>query len=515
MSAKFRRAIARSTLLAALALPAFGIAHAQQPTTPDPQEIIRQMQAGQMPGSPLQVQEGTWLYPVASGIHEGLLGDRELGDGNGIDADFMARSSLQAIFTAEGEPPTCDGSNQHDMRGRSRVVAMEVWTGSGPFLGENQMSRLVVNQSLERAVIYLHGDVIEWVPGPNFCDDRQYVRAGSGRGRLRLEYETQGHIVPLNFTAYPHPSTVDLDELENSCRALQDSMHSAYQDLNRRWGFIGHQFNGPIDWSVITPVPEGYNNGEQASFADGLFNSRDAVSAAADAADAVNMGYELGQVFAQAPTLARGAGGAVGWAVVQVANQYLENALPDPAQLMMDVARAGDAAYRSSGEPSARQVADHAMQRVTHPDGDFSGLNVDYMIHTIMDVCDRIRDMDLQSGTAYGHLSWPGGSVALNGRGFAPGAPAAIASGPVQSTSIRDALAMAQAFAGENAPSADEIEANLPDGFSLDEMPIPMAGQAGGGGEIAPGAPEWFVSYNVQIIDDGERIATLWFDPRR
>lgn len=504
----------RNCVAGLAAMTAAGSAAAQQ-TPPDPAELMRLMQAGQMPGSPLQVQDGTWLYPVASGIHEGLLGDREIGSADGIDGDFLARSSLQAVYTAAGEPPQCDGSSRSDMRGRSRIVAMEVWTGSGPFLAEGQMSRIVINQELERAVIYLHGDVREWVPGPNFCDDQQYVLAGSGRGVLRLDYETQSHVAPLNFMAFPHPSTVDLQSLEDSCRALQDTMHAAYQDLNRRWGFLGHQYDGPIDWSVITPVPEGHDNGEQASFADGLFNTRDVVDAASGAADAVSMGRELGQVFAQAPSLARGAGGAVGWAVVQVANQYLENALPDPAQLMMDVALAGDAAYRSSGDPSARQVADHALQRVGHSDGDFRGLNVDYLVHTVLSACDEIRDMDLQSGTAYGHFSWPGGMVALNGRGFAPGAPAAIASGPVQSTSIRDALAMAQAYGGANAPSAEEIEANLPEGFSLDALPIPMAGQAGGGGQLAPNATEWFVSYNVEIVDDGERIATLWFDPRR
>lgn len=495
-------------------LLAAGSATARQ-GVPDTEELMRMMQAGQMPGMPLQTQEGTWLYPVSAGLHEGLLGDREIGSDNGIDGDFLARSSLQAVYTAAGDAPRCDGSNSSDMRGRSRIVAMEVWTGSGPFLGENQMSRLVVNQSLEHAVIYLHGDVREWVPGPNFCDDQQYVLAGSGRGMLRLDYATQGHIVPLNFVAYPHPSTIDLQSMEESCRRLQDTMHTAYQDINRRWGFLGHQYDGPVDWSVITPVPEGHDNGEQASFAEGLFNNRDVVDAASGAADAVSMGREVGQIFAQAPNLARGAGGAVGWAVVQVANQYLENALPDPAELMMDMARAGDAAYRSSGDPSARRVADHALQRVGHTDGNFSGMNVDYLVHTIMSACDNIRDMDLQSGTAYGHLSWPGGTVALNGRGFAPGAPAAVASGPVQSTSIGDALAMAQAYGGANAPDMAEIEAALPEGFSLDSLPIPMAGQAGGGGQLAPNAPEWFVSYNVQIVDDGERIAALWFDPRR
>lgn len=515
MTASIRSRLCQSASIGLLAATISGAALAQQTTTPDPDELMRMMQAGQMPGSPLQTQDGTWLYPVASGLHEGLLGDREIGSGNGIDGDFMARSSLQAVYTAAGEPPACDGSSRSDMRGRSRIIAMEVWTGSGPFLAENQMSRLVVNQELNRAVIYLHGDVREWVPGANFCDDGNYVLAGSGRGFLRLDYETQAHIVPLNFVAYPHPSTVDLDSLEENCRRLQDTMHDAYQDLNRRWGFLGHQYDGPIDWSVITPVPEGHDNGEQASFADGLFNTRDVVEAASGAADAVSMGRELGQVFAQAPSLARGAGGAVGWAVVQVANQVLENALPDPAELMMDMAIAGDAAFRSSGEPSARAVADHAMQRVGHSDGEFRGINVDYMVHTIMSACDDIRDMDLQSGTAYGHFSWPGGMVALNGRGFAPGAPAAIASGPVQSTSIREALAMAQAYGGANAPDMAEIEANLPEGFSLDALPIPMAGQAGGGGQIAPNAPEWFVSYNVQLIDDGERIAELWFDPRR
>ena len=74
---------------------------------------------------------------------------------------------------------------------------------------------------------------------------------------------------------------------------------------------------------------------------------------------------------------------------------------------------------------------------------------------------------------------------------------------------------MAQAYGGTNAPDMAEIEASLPEGFSLDALPVPLAGQAGGGGQLAPNAPEWFVSYNVQIIDEGERIAALWFDPRR
>ena len=100
MTASIRSRLCQSASIGLLAATISGAALAQQTTTPDPDELMRMMQAGQMPGSPLQTQDGTWLYPVASGLHEGLLGDREIGSGNGIDGDFMARSSLQAVYTA-------------------------------------------------------------------------------------------------------------------------------------------------------------------------------------------------------------------------------------------------------------------------------------------------------------------------------------------------------------------------------------------------------------------------------
>tara|TARA_R110000868_G_scaffold102358_1_gene281873 strand:+ start:13290 stop:14807 length:1518 start_codon:yes stop_codon:yes gene_type:complete len=488
----------------------------QSPAQTIPPEILQQMQSGGIPGmSPLETQTGTWLYPVRSGLQAAMMEGREIGTANGVDADFLARSSLQAVYTQSGTPPTCDGNRNADMRGRSRMVAMEVWTGSGPFLAEGQMSRLVVNQELSRAVIYLHGDVREWVPGPNFCDDQAYVLAGSGRGFLRLEYETTAHIAPLNFTAYPHPATVDLEAFADNCRQFSDRLRDSYAELNRRWSTISIPDYGPVDWSTYPPVPEGFNNGEQASFADGLFNTRQVVDAASQAADAIGVGQAVAEFFGNAPTLARGASGIAVWAIGEATNYLAGEVFVDPAEAMMMIAWAGDAAYRSSGDPSARAVSEHARQDVPGRDGNYRGLNVDYMMHTLLDACEAIDELEAQPGNAFGYLSWPGGAVSLTGRGLAPGAPAAIASGPVQSGSMADALALAQTMGGGRAPTEEEIQRALPEGFSLEALPAPMTGQAGGGGLLAPNAPEWFVSYNIELVDEGERIATLWFDPRR
>ena len=480
----------------------------------------RQNPYADMPGmsgmSGLPTQDGTWVYPIRPGMHEAMLANENIGTGNGIDGDFLARASLQAVFTAAGEPPTCDGGSHADMRGRSRIIAMQVWTNDAPYMSGTQESRIIINQELQRAVVYLHGDTTEWVPGPNFCDDGQYVRAGGGRGSLRMVYDTTAHIAPLNFMAFPHPSQVDMEAYDNACRVFEDNMLTAYQDLNQRWNTIPISHDMPVDWSVITPIPEGYNDGETASFGAGLFNTREVVEAASQARDAIGLGQAVGEFFAHAPTLARGAGGVATWALEQVVDTIATDVFVDPAEAMMMIARAGDAAYRSSGEPSARAVHEHADQRRSHPSGNaFAGLNVDYLMHTVLDACQNLDAVETAGGDAYGYFSWPGGTAILTGRGMAPGAPAATAAGPVQSGSIADALALAQSMGAANIPSMAELGAQMPDGYSLDHQPAPMAGQAGGGALIAAGAPEWFVSYNIELGTEGERIAALWFDPRR
>jgi|GEM_PF-1822769 len=504
-SLKTRLAAATASIALAIAPVA---STAQQASYPDMPNI---------PGmSGLPTQDGTWVYPIRPGMHEAMLEGEEIGTDNGIDGDFLARASLQAAYTAAGEPPTCDGSSRADMRGRSRIIAMQVWTNDAPYMSGTQESRIIINQELERAVVYIHGDTREWVPGPNFCDDGQYVLAGSGRGSLRMEYDTTSHIAPLNFMAFPHPSTVDMEAYENACRMFEDHMLTTYQDLNRRWNTIPVTHDMPIDWSVITPFPDGYNDGTTASFGDGLFNTRDVADAASQAKDSIELGLAIGEFFGNAPTLARGAGGVATWALGQVVDSVAADVFVDPADAMMMIAQAGDAAYRASGEPSAQAVHEHAQQRRPHPSGnELSGINVDYIIHTVLDACRNLEDLEMTGGDAYGYLSWPGGAVVLTGRAMAPGAPAATASGPVQSGSIADALALAQSMGAGNIPSTEELEAQMPDGYSLDHQPAPMSGQAGGGGLLAPGAPEWFVSYNIELGTEGERIATLWFDPRR
>lgn len=504
-------AISIASLLAAL--PALVAAQAQ----PDPTELLRQMQQnGALAGmTPLQQQEGTWVYPIRAGLQETMLQGQELPSRDGVDTDFLARASVRAVYVAAGEAPTCPSASHLDMRGRTRVVAMTVETGSGPFMGVDQRSRIVVNQAEERAVLYLHGEARSWVPGETFCEDRLMVEDGGGRGLLRMSYSTVAHVTPLNFMAFPRAVDIDLSDLEENCQALRELAHEAYQDMNQRWNLIGHTFEGPIDWSVIPPVPAGYSNGDRASFADGLLNAADVVNAAAQAKDAVTMGQELGRIFAQAPSLARGVGGAAQWAAVQTANYFIGTQLGDPVDTMMQIAQAGDAAYRNSGEPSAQAVARHAELQVQHGDGTYRGLDADYLMHTVLGACESLEPQDIPEGDASGHFSWQGGTVVLSGRGLAPGEPAAIASGPVQSSmSIADALAMARTL-GAAVPDAEELQATLPAGMSLEQMPAPMSGRAGGGAMIVSNAPEWSVSYTVELVDEGERIAAQWFDPRR
>lgn len=300
----------------------------------DPQEILQQLeQGGLVPGGAMgaRAEPGTWVYPVGAGLHTEFLKDERFPKSRGVDTDFVAKASLMATQTVRG-PDLCNPGE----RGVSdfRLVAMQPKTGEGPFEEARQESRLIVNQEETRVVLYLHGEVREWKPGPEFCGgERQMVEASSGSGTLRLEYQTTGHLAPLHFTGGPRPNPV----------------------------------NGGGD------------------------------------------------------------------------------------------------------------------------------------------------------DTSIGELTWAGKTVKLSARGLGPGAPAAIATGPVQSTlSVADALALARAYgAGEEVPSAAEVEEKLPEGMDLDALAINMTGQADAGRQYEAGMREWFLSYHITLVDDGEKIAKGWVDPWR
>lgn len=507
----------------ALAIAAFSAAAVAR--QPDPTALPGQLPGGGIPAipgvpgmAPLPTQEGTWIYPVGAGMHASMLEGEGVGDADGIDGDFLARASVRATYTQAGELPECPETSRNDARGRIRIVAMTVETGSGPFMGPDQLSRIVVNQSLSRAVIYLRGEAREWEPGPSFCDDGRFVEVSRGRGLLRMEYETASHVAPLNFTAFPRAGEVDISDLEDSCDAVRDLAFEAYQDMNRRWNLITHSYNGPIDTSVLIPVEEGYSDGEHASFGDGLFNTGDVVDAASSAADAVSLGASLANAFSGAPSVAAsGAAGVSQWVVMQAVEPVLNAAgiqTMSPTEAMMAMAMIGYNAFAASGEPRAGEIAGHAMKRLPDPDGAFEGVDADYIVHTLLEACEGLSPEETLTGFAAGHFSWPGGTIPLSGRGLAPGEPAATANGPVQSGSLADALTLARSM-GAEVPDTAELQAAMPPGMSLDSLPAPMAGRAGGGGMLASNTPEWTVRYNVDLVDDGERIAAQWFDPRR
>jgi hypothetical protein len=75
---------------------------------------------------------------------------------------------------------------------------------------------------------------------------------------------------------------------------------------------------------------------------------------------------------------------------------------------------------------------------------------------------------------------------------------------------------MARAMSGgSDVPDAEQLQAMMPAGISLDALPIAMNGQAHAGDIVARGLREWSLTYNVELVDEGEKIAALWFDPRR
>lgn len=465
--------------------------------------------------SPLDIQKGTWVYPVrANTIVESLLADKEFGPANGVDAEFVANASVHLTKTVRG-PDLCKPGETGVSE--VRIVAMRLFSNDDAYLTGTQESRLVVNQELERAVLYARGDVREWIPGPAFCDDRQMVIGSSGRGMMRMEYETKAHFAPLNFTAYPKPWKSDLASVQNNCNLFKDRVAATYAQMNKRWSMIPISTPpGPIDWSVSgPPVVEGMNNGQEASFADGTFNIRDAVDAAANASSVADLSKAIAPLFRNAPKLAAGLGGVASWALEQVVGDIAGLSLDDTMNQMIDMMAVANQAFQG-GDPMAKAVAEHARQPVHDGQMQFQGINIDYMISSLLSACDTLTDLEQPDGYAAGYMTWPGGSVVLTGRGAVPGLPAAIANAPVGQTSIADALAIAQAMSGDTkVPNMEQLQAQMPDGISLDELPISMTGQAVAGGSIAPGSHEWTLNFNVELVDDGEKIADLWFDPRR
>lgn len=498
--------------------------------TPAQQEAIQQMLnaqglGGMVPGlpggvdipgvSPLETQKGTWVYPVkANTLVESLLAETTFGSADGVDAQFMANASVHLTKIVRGADickPSEIGVSE------MRVIAMKLYSNDAAYVTGTQESRLVVNQDLQRAVLYARGDVREWIPGPKFCDDRQMVIGSSGRGMMRMEYETKAHFAPLNFTAYPKPWKSDLTAVQNSCDLFKDQAAIAYAQINKRWSTIPIAPSpDPIDWSVFgPPVKEGMNNGEEASFANGSFNIRSAVDAAARANSVADLSSAIAPIFRQAPKLAAGLGGVASWALGEVVGGIAGQSLDDTANQMIDMMIVANQAFQS-GDPKAREVAEYARQPVHDGQTQLQGINIDYMISSFMSACDTLTNLEQPDGYAAGYITWPGGSVVLTGRGAVPGLPAAMANAPVGGASIANALSMAQAMSGDaKTPTLEDLQAQMPEGVSLDAVPISMTGQAIAGRSIAPGAHEWTLNFNVELIDRGEKIAELWFDPRR
>ena len=187
------------TLSLAAAMIPVSQAVAQQQV--DPQEILRQIQQGQVPQGvqPLVSREGTWAYPVNPGLHTEMLKDQSFSDAKGIDAEFLAKASV-FVTRIEHGPDLCNPGQQgvSDVR----VIALQVGDPP-PAKAGGLANRLIVNQNRSLAVLDLYGEVREWKPSRDFCGgEKQMTEASRGGGRLVLEYQTR-HMAPLNFLADP------------------------------------------------------------------------------------------------------------------------------------------------------------------------------------------------------------------------------------------------------------------------------------------------------------------------
>ena len=116
---------------------------------------------------------------------------------------------------------------------------------------------------------------------------------------------------------------------------------------------------------------------------------------------------------------------------------------------------------------------------------------------------------------ASGHFTWPGGAIELDLQSPAPGAPVAMATAPVSSGSLADALALARTLTDrDDLPDVEEIEDRMPEGMSLDAMPVTLSGQGVASSSLAPGQQEWTLSYVLAVDDDGREVDRAWLDRR-
>ena len=67
---------------------------------------------------------------------------------------------------------------------------------------------------------------------------------------------------------------------------------------------------------------------------------------------------------------------------------------------------------------------------------------------------------------------------------------------------------------GFMVPSMEQIESELPEGMSIDELGLNMTGQATAGSLNRWQTHEWTLTYLVQIDAEGTRVDDKWLDPR-
>ncbi|MDX1580848.1 MAG: hypothetical protein R3360_04405, partial [Alphaproteobacteria bacterium] len=273
-----------------------------------------------------------------------------------------------------------------------------------------------------------------------------------------------------------------------------------------------------IDSSVLTPppVPEGTSDGEKASFEDGTYNHRQSADAVAQTNSVMGLAQALAPAFESTPRVPASAGAFVGWAVQEAVGHYAGVAMDNHVSNALETMKHINQQF--AAEPTTSNVANYASKPAKFGETTYSGIDVDYLTDTVLDICNTTEMPEIEEGYAAGHFSWSNGTIQLVGRGAVKGMPAAQSIAPVTppgGMSIGDALAMARAMGAQNVPDVADIEAQLPQGYSLTKTPIHMTGRAGSGPTIAPNLQEWMISYFVELKPEGEKIGEVWIDPRR
>jgi len=408
----------------------------------------------------IQEQDGTWAHVVMPStiVESHLEGDLGVTE-SGIDAQFMAEASVHASYTRRG-PDRCSG--EADGVADMRLIGMKLFSRDVPFMSGEQESRLIVNQETRQAALYLHGDVREYGPAPTYCDDGKLQLVGSGRGMLRMVYDTQNHVMPLNFQAYPRAWEIDQEGFAEACDRMRDLMLRAYREINPRWGLINvDQPPGPIDFSIlipnIPPVQEGLNNGTEASFNDGTFNTQTALAGADALANAITLTQALAAGAGKGPAMV--ASNATQWTLGYALGIHAPTTSAATAATQL-YATMVDFHQNMAWDPATRHNAEYAVKPVTMGETVYAGIDADYLARMMLETCDSEQPFEVPSGYAAGHFSKPTGTLQLIGRGPVAGVPAAFANGAMPaggSNAIADALAMA-ATMGVEVPDMAAIE---------------------------------------------------------